>query len=298
MSLVPYAAGFAGSNLALSAKRARVAYDYGRRYAPEVARAATTIGRMYRRYKRKRGRYGIGARTVPGARTRTKAYNPSPTTSATSLQLGKLLTNTLPYPLPSDTNVPNRRQEMAVLIKGWKLCRDIYYTAPRGQTGDIGPIEVHYCLFQLKCPNPTPGSYTGIESEFFRDNSGGVNFSKDFDGYTDSSPWSMHFNCCPVNPNNDFKILMHKKKILYQRPPAEVGDAAPDNARNYWRIRKYMKVNRNTVFENDTSSEPKQPIFEALWVNTCNPSDFPSNPATWFGVSTVKHHVVYFDDAK
>lgn len=266
---------------------ARVGY----RAAYQGARwAAPRIQRWYRK-RRKNMRSKMHRRTEPGIRLRSKAFqNGIPGGTNQRFGLGQFqINNNLPYPPQAvDVTQDNRRKNSTVFMKGFRICRTFYVErAGIGNLNNAAQVEIHWALLQQKAGSLGPSLETDTKVNFFRDHTAATTRARNFNDYGPTDPWSAEFNCLPINPQNDFNIITHQKKIL--SPVSDVA-ARP----TLWKIDKYYKLKKHVRFTG-TTGLPERPVYEVFWANTVSAQDFPANPQTET-IATWNTHVGYFSD--
>lgn len=219
---------------------------------------------------------------------------------------GQLYVSLMPNPAaPSDASSFNVREQANVFYKGYKLCRyfeNNFVTAP---------IVVSYAIIQWEdqvydriLGNGGTTIENAVKTNFFRDRSGFADRQAAFFDYnqTGSTPWLMAKNCLSINPNRGFRIITHKKKVLYPRYPrvdvSETGASVFDGGRPwYWKIDRYLKVNKNLQFATRQIAHPNTPFMEIFWCNTLSPRDHPVLGAgNLNGLVTYKTHQLYFSE--
>jgi len=220
--------------------------------------------------------------------------NTPPTGPSTALTMGRTYIVDFPWPsIANNNNVITRREGNVIKVKGLKICRLFQYDQFKSSGGDIGDIEVHYCVLQLKNDEDNTELSAEMVLNFFRDNSVDSQSSSDFPTYTAGSSWDMKMNCLPINPNNKVNILMHKKHTLQ---PKGFGHNFDGAIHNYWKFEHYMKVNKDFSFKNVSSNLPSKRLFEFFWYNTVTPSDFPADPVALNYVTTDATNTVYYGE--
>lgn len=265
----------------------------------DVLNAARKVQRAFRSYKgrsnrpakkRMRTKGKMERRVYTGVKnTSAKVGQTPPTGPAPALNLGELVISDFPWPLMATNNTNLRRRESnTVHVKGIKLCRQFQYARVAG-AGDVGPIEVHYAILQLKNDEDNTELAAELVNNFFRNYSTTTQNSQDFPGYGPSSQWDMALNCLPINPNNKVTVMTHRKKILL---PADTNTTAA--RRNIWTIDEYMKINKPFSFKENNNGLPSRRIFEVYWCNTQTPFEFPADPSVGNYIETDKMHTMYY----
>ena len=263
--------------------------------ARKVQRAFRSYRSSKRPYKRARSKKSkLEKRVYTGVRNETWSVQQGfPTGPAFAFGLGELVLSDFSWPFATNSQSNNRHRENNIIhVKGIKLCRQFQYARVRG-SGDVGPIEVHWALLQLKNDEDNTELTTELSSNFFRDNAEFTRSSSDFVTYTGTSQWNMKLNCQPINPNNKVNVLMHRKKVLCAL------DAQSEAAdKNVWKIEGYHKVNKTFSFKDNDSGLPSKRIFEVFWCNTQTPFEFPTDPTAVQYIESDKTHTVYFSNDK
>lgn len=260
------------------------------------ARAARSAYRYAKRRRTMRSKVGRRANVAGVKNTAMKKQAPYPTGAATDYLMGRLYSPNFPWPVFNTTNNLIDRQRNIIHLSGIKVCRQFNYpnTAP-----DIGPIEIHWALLQMKDSDLLPSSLDW-QNDFFRDNSTTGTRTANFPTYVGTSPWSMQMNCAPINPNNKVKVLTHRKFVLTRYDGGGNGVVAQpyNNSPSFKRIDRYFKIGRNMNFENDTDTIPQNVIFECFWYNTIEPSNFPADPVAVRYIESDAAHTVYWKNLK
>jgi len=293
MAIVP---AFAQSSLA-QALAAEVGEAMRNVDPMDVIRSARKVQKAFRGYKarkampaRKRARA-----TGPMKRVYTGVKNASakiaqgvPTGAAFQIGLGDLVISDFAWPQNAGNTDITRRESNQIHVKGIKLCRQFQYARVAG-AGDVGNIEVHWALLQLKNDEDNTELTTELNNNFFRDNANATQRSTAFPTYTAASPWHFGMNCWAINPNNKVRVLTHRKRVL-----AAVTPESNANGTNIWKIEEYMKINKDFSFKANESDLPSQRIFECYWANTVTPFEFPADPTSPQYIETDKLHTVYY----
>ena len=263
----------------------------------DVLRAAKKVQSAWRGYRKrnppakKRKTMGRGRKVYTGVKNTSWARQAGiPTGPATGLNMGVQYITDFPWPFMSTQNNSMLRRETNVIhCKGIRLCRTFQYAQDKGGANDIGDIEVHYAIVQLKNDEDNTELEAELWKNWFRDNSSGTSMSTDFPTYTSGSVWNMKLNCQAINPNNKVNVLMHKKKQLH---PVGFQDAG--GTKNYWQIDQYLKIGKNFSFKDNDMGLPSKRLIEVYWYNTVMPRSFPANPAAVSYIETDVSNTVYY----
>ena len=117
-------------------------------------------------------------------------------------------------------------------------------------------------------------------------------------GATDA--WKGEFNYLPLNPDNKFKVLTHRRMVLIPRNDGNYMQRSKKGsawmAPNKWNIKRYYKVGKAMSIEDDDALEPQKNIYEIFWYNTENADRFPANPIQTSYLDTQRRNVVYYSD--
>ena len=295
MAIVP---SFAQSSLAqaLAAEVGKAMRDVD---ASDVIRGAKKVQRAWRGYskrksmmpQRKRYKTGFERRVYTGVTNTTpKRQDIPPTGPAFAFGLGALTLNDFPWPESQGARIITGRKSNQILLKGIKLCRRFQYARVLG-AGDVGQIEVHWAILQLKNDEDNTELTAELATDFFRNNASNDSRSSNFPTYTSGSPWNMGMNCLAINPNNKVNVLTHRKKILL--PSSAESTSA---GKNLWSIDEYLKVNKKFSFNTIDSGFPSKRLFEVYWCNTVTPFEFPADPTAIQFLETDSCHTTYFKD--
>ena len=284
-------------------------YRYGaglpaaRRYmaAYKIARWAVKNRRGIKRVARRAYRTGrqvkakMSKRTQPSVRQASKKRADAVWTgSADALSMGRLNISSLPYPVHTTDNDVNGRVSNTILTKGIKICRTFEY---RGGSS-IGPIMVNWALIQLKHDEPEVSWPTQIEEDFWRRYDGLQDKSANWSNYIATSIWDESYNCLPMNPSSDFKILTRKKFVLHRETGTGSAVATRRGAGpSIKKIERYFKVYKKQEFSRTTEGQPTNPILEIYWYNTLTPREWPLDPTSDTWIYTHKMNAVYFNNA-
>jgi len=268
--------------------------------AVDVLNAARKVQKAYRSYatrrsmpakKRMRTKGKLEKRVTTGVtNTSEKRMQPIPTGPAFAFSLGELVISDFDWPFSTNNQANIRHRENNIIhVKGIKICRHFQYAAVAGNSNDIGPIEVHWALLQLKNDEDNTELQAELIANFFRDNSNNTTSSRDFPTYTTSSDWDMGLNCLPINPNNKVNVLTHTKRTLIA-----ANNESQAAGKNIWMINKYMKVDKTFSFKDNTSGLPSRRIFECFWCNTVTPYEFPTDPSAIQYIESDRMNTVYY----
>lgn len=316
MSLVPYAGRYAVKrsigHLAIPASRAA---KYARnnyipyRLAGELARGATRmaarrIQRSYRRFKRRtRGRKKpMRKRMQPSSKSNSKAHQDTPVIGGENqnFPMGSLQLQRMPEPPPpNDPAAFNARERANVFYKGYKICR--YFENTFNTSEHV--YEVHHALVQWNNQRlnellDRAAAESTIENQvtledlvqerFFRDLSDQQTRATNFGQYVSGDSWRMKMNCLPMNPDRGYRIIWHKKKTLFPR------NVSQSSRRYYWKIDKYIKVNKMMTFKDRDAVFSNTPMFEVYWYNQVTPTFFPAEPQQVNAIRTIVMNKLYF----
>jgi len=271
--------------------------------AVDVLNAARKVQKAFRNYsgrksmparKRMRVKGKLEKRVYTGVKNVSeKRMQAPPTGPAFAFGLGELVISDFDWPFATNNQANIRHRENNIIhVKGIKICRQFQYARVRG-SGDVGPIEVHHALVQLKNDEDNTELITELSLNFFRNNSENLQSSSDFPTYGATSPWNMGLNCLPINPNNKINVLTHTKKVL-----CALDGESEAAGKNVWKIEKYMKVDKSFSFKQNTSGLPSKRIFEVFWCNTQTPFEFPADPTAVQYIESDKMNTVYYANTK
>lgn len=214
-------------------------------------------------------------RTARKAVPRSKRYGRAGRKKSTYSR--KKRSNFLPAPTPYDYNkdiVSTNVNELVPSGSLWTTTLDFNdtWSTQQGRSSDktfwVGirlyeqfyntrsyDIEVHYAVIQEK---KYEASSTALSANFFRtgDASTGVR-SFDFTAGTFDPRYKTH----PINTDK-FNILYHKHRILGREDTAK----SVYEMRNLWVFKKYVKVNRQFIFDEQGTIEPSTgKLLLAVW---------------------------------
>lgn len=311
----------------------RLMYSNGRSTATYRPRRVRWRGRKYYR------KYKMYRRSVPSTRARTKAVNsgetgvsvnssgsttvvtvfPGNAFNHVNCAMGVMYLKLLPAPRFADQttaglNVASanqrRRNGNHVLYHGFKINR--IFSLDRSGVQPSGPILVNYAIIQFQRNayenvTATLPSAQNILKDFFRthDDDEGTKDSKDFPGYGASSPWNHEINVLPMNPDNPYKIITHRKFVLTGKGGAnEVNNATQAGAKMMWNmpfiksINNYYKLMKIQSFTDVDSVNPETPFAEIWWYNSLTEDAKPADTtvSSSFYLNTFCKNQLYFSD--
>lgn len=253
------------------AKRARLAYAVGSHLyhnRRKYAKAAKTIGRAYRRFK-KRQRREIGHRV--GSST-AKRYD-NLTASVLNQNERTLLATEMTFPIIGDA-IDNRERKM-INLRGMKVCAEYKGMA------NIPSATGVYCNVALLFDKTNPTSSTFLGEKLFRAN--GTERGRDFS----SLERSIDFHCAPINTDR-YGVLMHKRfRINNTSQPDMNGGKVVQT------VMKYVPIKRQIRF---TGEVPDTRIFFVRWFAL--DSLHTATPTAGSMVRESYHNIWYFRDPK
>lgn len=273
------------------AKRARLAYSVARTamaYGPKAYRAARTIGRAWRRgrrraiYRKRRGK-SYRARTAPSAKT--MARQKMSLSNGFTVPRRTMLITPLVFQRSDLENIIGARDGIHAVFKGVKICEQFNCINFTNQN----PIEVHWALVQLKAPlgaNETLQSY--ITKDFFRDTRSDTRRTSDFVDATVSSPYEFGYSCFPINPTR-LNVISHKRRVL--NPPS--GQAYSVHSWK-WKIEKYIKIGKRLVFTDMGDTLGKLPFCTLIWWQETTTNDWPIDPTANPNLNRAYNHITYY----
>ncbi|UOF77163.1 putative capsid protein [Circoviridae sp.] len=266
----------------------------------QIKRAYNVVRRGVKRYKMSK----IGKRMVAGTRAASKVRGErsAESSDAVFIEHQTLHARLMTYPEYRTTGVLGSRDQYTILLKGWKICRQFHFVnpAPESEAPQIGgPIIMHWALVQQKRTQESDTTLIGdLKDRFFRNNSTDDDKYSSFVNAVPLSEWKAIFNCNPMNPDGEFKVLTHLRHRL-QAPARNAGLFVTNGSVNpkeaIWEIRKYIKVNRKQTFGKLDSYVPNHPIYEVYWYSTQTPQDAPDLNMNGTYVRTFAEHQVYYD---
>lgn len=284
----------------LRSARMGMRYAVPRRYmaAYKIARFAyrnrKNIYKGYRAAKRIRRtvKSKVHRRTLPGIKNPSlKKSDSVPNGPALAVTMGTLNIRDFPWPAHSNNDGLTIRNRNNIFVKGLKVCRHFQYVYQFDGANDIGEIEVHWGILQLKNDEDNTELSTELLLNFFRDNSGSLTRSRDFQVYTPTSVWDMGKNCFAINPNNKVRVITHQKKRLCPK-----SNQAQVLGKNIWKIDRYYKLKKRLSFSSTNADLPNQRLFEFYWYNTVTPDEFPSDPLAVQYIETDVLNTVYYSE--
>lgn len=303
--LVTYGAP-AAMNIYRKRKRIRYAqtaanYIYANRkeIGKGLGRSARVIQRAWKRRRSKRTRR---SRMQSSAEGGGKASESIKNAVARSVFLrvidGEWLPNARAPIQPNDFNV---RDKANVYYSGYKICRVFENRGPEYQ--DI--YTVNYAIIQynrgIKSGTlPDPENFDTIKpilkENFFRQNLEVSTRTADFQDapIAGTALWDMTYDCRPMNPNKNYKIIMRKKFTLYPRA-AGGGERGQRLNQNFKRLEFWLPIKKKMGFQDRAAELCNTPFAEIWWTNTRSPDDWPTTtPGLNEDVQTYAHHKLYF----
>lgn len=213
-----------------------------------------------------------------------------------TVAMGSMYFQSMPWPyLPTDTDsfATKKRESNHLMVSGFKIHRSFNYEVE--SPSDVGPIVVNWCLIQGRMDVDGNELAAAIVTNTFREHSSIENETLDHDNYGASSDWSGNMNWLPLNPDNKFKVLVHKREKLYPRS-ATLGRVGNFKPPHIWEIRKWYKLGKIFSFENSAKFVPQKNIYELFWYNTETDDKFPANPVGSNYLTTYRNNVTYYSD--
>lgn len=127
-------------------------------------------------------------------------------------------------------------------------------------------------------------------ARFFRDHTQGGNAYRDFTPYTATGVWNHEMNVLSMNPDEQYRIITHRRIIL--QPPTSVasGNVGISNGGNFesvksrWKgcsyeynMNHYFKVYKTMSYDDVDSVVMDQPFAEIWWYNATHSEGKPTN---------------------
>lgn len=264
-------ANTAGALIVPQYNKALKAGDYLYKNRKSVKRAARTIGKAYKTYKRRktaRDEIGYDAGTTTSKRSLiTNTSNLKSTRTLYSTDLTEISQTT--------TNAINQRQRDMLYMSGTKLCFEVANARTK-------PLYVNIAVVHSKKDNDTVGTVgTG---DFFRSNGDARTQS-----FSDALS-SLEFHCLPLNSDR-FNVLTHKRMVL---DPLTAGSGyTASDGKSFTSVDLWVPVKRQIRYNGD---EAQSKIWLLYWFD-----EFDSPQTTLAAANAVKvaeHHVTYFKEPK
>lgn len=267
------------------AKRARTAFTVGSRiYANRrsIAMAARTIGRSYRRYRKRRTRSRASKKRkfsvknigdAPGTSSSKRAVttDQAPTNLSTRTQYVYDL-----FEVPQGTDI-DQRERRIMKVGGVKFCAEI-----KNLTN--APLYVNWAILAGKA-----GGLSGVSNtDFFRASDGADrarNFAVDLTG--------SEFHCLPINTDK-YHVLQHKRFTLV--PSASGGDTVALTGKSYTNIDTYKKFNRQIQFDGTVGGPESGETSLVIWCSKFGEAGGAAISANAWNVSLKT--ICYFRDPK
>lgn len=256
-------------------KRARLAYNMARRYYPRAQKAARTIGRYYRKYRRTRRRFSkAGLGKTPGSST-SKRNTPINFVAPVQYDTKTLYTQNLISMAHAGSNDINTRQRNIVNVRGIKLCMEV-------QNLQEVPLYVNIAVLSNK-----QGANVQT-TDFFRGD--GVQRAADF---TASTINGLEYHCRPINIDK-YHVWWHRRYRL--NALAQLNNDST-NGKTYFNIDKYLKINRQFQFLNNADTIPENNAPQLVWwCSVFMSSDV--TPVLTNAMQMTQRAIVYFREPK
>ncbi len=264
------------------AKRARIAYavgSYAYRNRGKIYRSARTIGRAYRRYRKKSSarrarQHGLGERVGRQGSKRDQVIDTDPT-NFVSRQLQRREITVL-QGAQGTGNPINQRQRDIINLRGFKLCMEI-------QNNLETPLHFNIAVLATK-----EGANESIPNgQFFRGS--GESRSTDFGS---SGLTSNDYHCRPIN-SDLYTVLMHHRMTLNANTPVGQNN---NMGTSYYQFMKYLPVKRQLRYASSSPTSCQSKITLVWW---CDGWQTPSGSGSVSDAVTVtERYVMYFKEPK
>lgn len=299
-ALTRYGARSSPSAMVLRSVRGALMNRYGSR-AGVAARVIGTawrnrkaIGAVTRRLALRRWRSAVptrlGRRMVPDSnRVKSKAASTAYATTSRVTLVQTLDWQALVYPdrsVDGNDMTNNIRLSQQIRLKGFKICRTF-----ASNYANNDPIIVHWALMQDKDNDrPTDAIANSLKRQFFRVHN---DVQKKHLAFTDTNAfWSHHYNCAPINPDGDWKILTHLK---FRIDPKDKGVPSTNWIKTHERfypVRKWAHFNNVDTQANLPSNIPDHPIYEVWWFSAMEPPGHNAGGS----IRTHANNICYFSN--
>lgn len=275
---------YGGRSLAYRGARAILS----RRYGVKAYRAANVIRRVWKYRKplmraargvyraSKRRKTPMERRLVHSPQVKTRSTGDPHATFATSHNPQTLHFKVLPYPRDADID-PNSgigsngiRISQDIYLRGFKICRMFWFDKSFATNG---PYMVHWALVQAKDNDTKTTEIEGsLRRQFFRVHNNFDEKALNFDD--NSATWNQIYNCAPMNPSGDWRILTHWKRRIESR-----NGENQSSTKWLFKIEKYFKLRQATHFQRKSGDTdrpddiPNHPVYEVWWHSAMTPTD-------------------------
>ncbi len=264
-------------------KRYRYAYmaaGYAYRHRKAAYRAARTIGRAYRRYRRKgltrrQRRVRIGERIGHGGIKRFTTDDVD-ATGRTTRNLNRRDMTAVPK---TTTNDIDSRQRDVIAMSGFKVCMEFLNNLS-------DPLRLNMAVIAPKAGADQAVPVTG----FFRGtgNTRGLDFSNQLS--------SNDFGCRPINADK-YTILYHKRVLLNGKNNEGTGEIERNfMGTNYFTLEKYFKINRQIRFNSDTDTSADSKVYFIWWCDQFQAIGGSAPIAD--AVTVAERYITYFREPK
>jgi len=251
------------------------------RFVRKQKGAVKTISRAWKAYTYRKSKFQ--KRTEPSVKETTRQHGSIPS-NRNLLNIATLYFNVIEF--PAQGAVVGSRKGENLFLSGIKICESFINT---GSIVPNIPLEMHYAIIQLGCPNDDPLAF--IKEKFFRQTVGDKRYQA-FNDATVGSDWSFAKNCLALNPDQ-FRVLCHWKKVLRQN-----GDTSNGFGTYMWKIDRYLKIKKWVAFDDADDQTPNKPIICVYWYNSVSGTDWETidNVADYPAVEHSSRNTVYFRD--
>lgn len=283
-------------------------YGYPSVGAGKVKGAASKIQRVWRKNRQKiwlkrhapnalaRTKYGSRIK-VPAPRQRSAATQDPHQYLLAGVKLGTLYVNVVNFPSSSTTaSRINTKYGANLYVKGIRFTRT--FEMSRTLTGEeeipaCPPVIMHWAVVQMKRPKvPFNEWKTEIATKFFRTFDDSFDRVADFVDNANTSTFDSTLNYCKMNPDGNFNILTHRKKMLSSKYGVEGYDWKTSPF--LWHIDSYMRINKTFTYSNTDAAYPDNPLFEVYWYQTATPTDYPFGYSDHEYIGTFRQNTCFF----
>ncbi len=266
------------------AKRARIAYavgSYAYRHRGTAIRAARTIGRAYRRYRRrrpgtaKRARMNrVGERVGRGG---SKRFTTADTNAVlrTTRQLQRREMTAIPG--ANLANNIDERQRDIINLRGFKACWEVRNTSSV-------PLHLNMAVLAAK-----EGADADIPNEgFFRGTGStrGIDFSNNLN--------SNDFSCRPINADK-YTVFTHKRWLLNPQGEAAAGDQN-EVGTSFMSLKQYFPIRRQIRYRTNADTDCETKIYLVWWCDQFQ-TDTGTAPVS-DAIQMSERYITYFREPK
>nr|WCR62209.1 MAG: capsid protein [Circoviridae sp.] len=285
-----------------------VKYGYPSVGAGKVKGAASKIQRVWRKNRQRMWlkkhapnalatpKYGKRIK-IPNPRSRSLAFQGPHVNLSSYVKMGTLYVQNVSFPQSSSSAARiNTKYGANLTVKGIRFARTferLRFSETEEEIPVCPPVIMHWAVVQLKEPKVFFQDWKEkIATGFFRTFDDSYDRIANFVDNNATSTFDSTMNLCKMNPDGNFNILTHRRKMLTQK----YGSAGLDWKMSpwLWHIDTYMKLNKTFTYSDTDQVYPDNPLFEVYWYQTVTPTEYPIGKSDAEYVATFGQNTVYF----